>query len=197
MQVEIEDSLYEEYQQLIRSRLADSVSSQLQKLILQELRSWAAPGHETDPLTGCKTRYQLVMDIGRATSVDGQVLYKSDFACLDIDDFKTYLDYAGIAPGDAVLEAIGKQLRETYSDANVYRFGGDEFVIELKGRKYNPVKTPSGISLKYSIVRVAATKDQRRNHYINRAIVFHLDKGIVEATQKGTEVACEIVTTWR
>ena len=140
---------------------------------------------EKDPLTGCKTRGQLFEDIRRATTEGWQALYRSDFACLDIEDFKTYLDNTGPAGGDEVLKGIGKQLRETYSDANVYRFGGDEFVIELRGRPYSPAQTPAGISLKHSIVRVVAKKNQRRNHYVNRVIILHLDKGIIEATQEG------------
>jgi PleD family two-component response regulator len=132
MQVEIADSLYEKYQHLIKElTLAPDVPSRLQQLIENELLSWSE-GDEIDRLTGCKTRDQLLKDIRRATSSeDGQAFYRSDFACLDIEDFKTYLEATGLAAGDRVLQDIGKQLRETYSDANAYRFGGDEIVIEL------------------------------------------------------------------
>jgi diguanylate cyclase (GGDEF)-like protein len=160
----------------------------------KELRSWEG-GVQEDLLTGCKTQGQLFEDIRRATTEGWQEFYRSDYACLDIEDFKTYLDDTGCAAGDRVLQDIGKQLREIYSDANVYRFGGDEFVIELRGRPYSPAQTPSGISLKHSVVTVVAKKNQRRNHYVNRVIIFHLDKGIVEATPEGTEIACEIVTS--
>jgi diguanylate cyclase (GGDEF)-like protein len=195
MQVEIADSLYEKYQQLIKElMLAPDVPSRLQQLIENELLSWRGRD-EVDRLTGCKTRDQLLEDIRRATSSeDGQAWYRSDFACLDIEDFKTYLDATGLAAGDKVLRDIGTELRKIYSDANVYRFGGDEFAIELSGRPYCPAQTPGGISLKHSIVRVVAKKNWRRNHHVNRMIFFHIDKGIVEATQKGTEIACEIVT---
>jgi diguanylate cyclase (GGDEF)-like protein len=123
-----------------------------------------------------------------------QAIYRSDFVCLDIEDFATYLDTTGPAAGDKVLQNIGEQLREIYSDANVYRFGGDEFVVALKGRQYSQVQTLHEISLKHSIVRVAVQKNLRRNHYINRVIIFHLDKGIVEATREGTEIVCQLVT---
>jgi diguanylate cyclase (GGDEF)-like protein len=194
MQVEIADSLYEEYQQLVKKHhLADDVLSRLQRLIENDLRSWRGRD-EIDRLTGCKTKEQLSEDIRRAaTSEDGEVFYRSDFACLDIEDFMTYLNTTGLAAGDRVLQDIGKQLREIYSDASVYRFGGDEFVVELKGRQYSPVQTPHEIGLKHSIVRIAAKKNWRRNHHVNRLIIFHFDKGIVEATHEGTEIACEIV----
>jgi diguanylate cyclase (GGDEF)-like protein len=195
MRVEIADSLYEKYQQLVKKLLlAEDVPTHLQQLIEKELRSWGG-GVRKDPLTGCKTWEQLVEDIRRATTEGWGELYRSDFACLDIEDFRTYLETSGFAAGDRVLQDVGKQLREIYSDANVYRFGGDEFVIELRGRPYCAVQTPSGISLKHSVVRVVAKTNQRRNHYVNRVIIFHFDKGIVEATREGTEIACEIVTS--
>ena len=193
MQVEIGDSLYEKYQQLVKKyHLARDVSSRLQQLMEKELHSWGEGG-QTDPLTGCKTRSQLAEDIRRATSESGQDFYRSDFACVDIADFMTYLDNTGLAAGDGVLADIGTQLRETYSDPDVYRFGGDEFVIELRGRPYRPAQTPAEIRLKHSVVRVVAKKNPPRNHYINRAIIFHLDRGIVEAAPGGTEINCEIV----
>ncbi|HXO33148.1 MAG TPA: diguanylate cyclase [Candidatus Acidoferrales bacterium] len=126
--------------------------------IENELLSWSG-GDEVDRLTGCKTRDQLLEDIRRATSSgDGQAFKRSDFACVDIEDFKTYLEATGLAAGDKVLKDIGTELREIYSDANVYRFGGDEFVIELRRRPYGPAQTPGGISLKHSIVRIVAKK---------------------------------------
>lgn len=195
MQVEIADSLYKQYQLLIKELiLAPDVPSRLQQLIENELLSWRGCD-EVDRLTGCKTRDQLLKDLYRATSSeDGQEFYRSDFACLDIEDFKTYLEGTGLAAGDKVLKDIGTELREIYSDANVYRFGGDEFVIELRGRPYSPAQTPGGISLKHAIVRIVAKKNWRRNHHVNRLVFFHLDKGIVEATREGTEIACEVVT---
>jgi diguanylate cyclase (GGDEF)-like protein len=195
MQVEIADDLYEKYRQLVNEHyLAADVPSRLQQLIESDLRSRGV-GYEKDPLTGCKTRGQIFEDIRRATTEGQQPFYRGDFACIDIEDFRTYLDNTGLVAGDEVLKGIGKQLREAYSEANVYRFGGDEFVIELGDRTYSPPQTPAGISLKHSLVKVVAKKNQRRNHYVNRVIVFHLDKGIIEATQTGTEIACEIVTS--
>jgi len=96
MQVEIADSLYEEYQQLVKKHhLADDVLSRLQRLIENDLRSWRGRD-EIDRLTGCKTKEQLSEDIRRAaTSEDGEVFYRSDFACLDIEDFMTYLNTTG------------------------------------------------------------------------------------------------------
>jgi len=63
----------------------------------------------------------------------------------------------------------------------------------ISARPYSPVQTPSEISLKHSVVKIVAKKNQKRNHHVNRVIIFNLDKGIVEATPEGTEIACEIV----
>lgn len=195
MQVEIADSLYNQYQLLIEElMLAPDVPSRLQQLIENELLSWRGRDG-VDRLTGCKTRDQLLENIYRATSSeDGQAFYRGDFACLDIDDFMTYLNAAGPAAGDKVLKDIGTELRQIYSDANVYRFGGDEFVIELRGRPYSPAQTPDGVILKHSIVRIVAKKNWRRSHHVNRLIFFYLDKGVVDATREGTEITCDIAT---
>jgi hypothetical protein len=50
-------------------------------------------------------------------------------------DGKGYQDFAGITAGDEARKDVTPQLREAYSQANVYRFSGDEFVIELTGRQ--------------------------------------------------------------
>lgn len=113
MQVEIADSLYEKCQRPISTlHLAADVSSRVQYLIEDELLRWGG-GYETDRFTRCKARDRLFKDIRRATS-EGGATYRSDFVCLDIDDFKTYLDTEGLAPGDKVLQDIGKQPRDLF-----------------------------------------------------------------------------------
>jgi diguanylate cyclase (GGDEF)-like protein len=196
MKIEVPDLLYKQYQQLIRQRFhSEDVAAYVQQLIEFELRKYCTSGYETDGLTGCKTCYQLDWDINRATwgsSWQDRSVFKNKYLCLDIHNFKSFLDNNGLTAGDEVLKEISRQLHRKHSDANVYRFGGDEFVVELGERRHVPLQVPSGINLKYAIVKVSAQRNQHRNHYINRVIIFHLDKGIVEATQKGKEIVCEI-----
>lgn len=199
MKIEIPDSLYNQYKKLIEERyLSDDVSEYVQQLIEIELQKSCAPGRDTDPVTNCKTRYQLEHDINSAMFGSGwqdHSVYTNKYVCIDIDNFKHFMDLYGLSTGDEVLQEIGRLLRTAYGDANVYRFGGDEFVVELGEDDYRPLKLAWDVTLKYSVVKVSAQRNSRRNHYINRVIIFHLDKGIVESTPAGNEIICQIDAT--
>ena len=53
---------------------------------------------------------------------------------MDLDNFKTLNDTKGHAAGDVLLREIGRLLTETFRRLDIIgRFGGDEFVILLKG----------------------------------------------------------------
>ena len=59
---------------------------------------------------------------------------------LDVDDFKQVNDNQGHYGGDCLLRAIGKSLTEIFRSSDlVGRFGGDEFVVLVKG----PITLPS------------------------------------------------------
>ena len=51
------------------------------------------------------------------------------FAVLDIDDFKSFNDNQGHAMGDLVLHKVSMTLQAEFGTDNVYRYGGDEFII--------------------------------------------------------------------
>lgn len=199
MKIDIPDSLYDQYKRLIEERyLSDDVSEYVQQLIEIELQKSCAPGRETDAMTKCKTRYQLEQDINRATfgsSWQDHSAYTNKYVCIDIDNFKKFLDVYSLSTGDEVLQEIGSLLRADYGDANVFRFGGDEFVVQLGEEDYRPLQLAWDVTLKHSVVKVSAQRNQHRNHYINRVIMFHLDKGIVESTSAGHEIICQIGAT--
>jgi diguanylate cyclase (GGDEF)-like protein len=198
MKIDIPDQLYQQYHELIKKRfLSDDVAQHVQDLIEFSLRQHCAPGYEMDALTNCKSRYQLALDISRATSGDGwqdHSIYKCSYLCIDIDNFKRVVDVDGMTASDEVLQEIGRQLQSKYPGANMYRFGGDEFVVELKDARWLPLELPEQINLKYSIVKVEAEKNQRRNSFVNRVIMYHLERGIVESKREGNEIICAVST---
>ena len=52
----------------------------------------------------------------------------------DLDDFKRVNDTLGHAVGDLVLEQMGKVLLRTFRSTDIVgRFGGDEFLVLVKG----------------------------------------------------------------
>ncbi len=194
MKIEITDSLFEQYHQLIKDRFhSDDVGEYVERLIELELSKCCAPGYELDGLTGAKSRYQLEHDLNHALWGGGwsdRSIFRNQYLCLDIDNFKNYLDSHGLTVGDEFLVEIAEQLRQKHPNANIYRIGGDEFVVELGGLPFVPLQVDRDVNLKYSIVDVAAQRNDRR-HHANRVIMFNLDKGIVEASEQVTNIECK------
>lgn len=193
MKIEISDSLFEQYRQLIKSRfLTDDVAERIESLIEIELRKFCVSGNELDSLTGVKTRFQLDWDIDKALWGNGwsdTSIVRNRYLCVDIDNFKKYLDFHGLSNGDKILKKIAEHLKEKYSESKVYRIGGDEFVAEIGDLLFTPFEIDKDINLKYSIVDVAVQRNDQR-HHSNRVIMFNFDKGIVEATEEVTKIEC-------
>lgn len=67
----------------------------------------------------------------------------------DMDNFKSINDTFGHDNGDKVLIAVGKVLRQLFSEEDIiFRYGGDEFVILFEG-----TNTKDKISAKINMVR--------------------------------------------
>jgi diguanylate cyclase (GGDEF)-like protein len=119
-----------------------------------------------DALTGALSRAQLeydlcseVMNAGRS----GQH-YVNSFLCLDIEDFRTYLDYNGFARSDGVLVTLADRLRSEYPGHNVYRFGGDEFVVASANTMKPGVSSGLPVRVKHAIVSVNTSVEHGRHH---------------------------------
>lgn len=56
------------------------------------------------------------------------------FAMADVDHFKRFNDTYGHEVGDEVLRAVAGRLREALPEAEVFRYGGEEFSILFAGR---------------------------------------------------------------
>ncbi|MDI3317885.1 MAG: GGDEF domain-containing protein [Bacillota bacterium] len=105
------------------------------RLALDRLEEAVARLHEEairDPLTGAFNRRfleaRLAEELARAER------YGTPFALLflDLDDFKRYNDRHGHLAGDRLLAELATLWRSTLRQADeLFRFGGDEFVILL------------------------------------------------------------------
>ena len=85
----------------------------------------------TDALTGLGNRRALVRHLDEYfVEASGESL----LMLFDLDGFKAYNDAFGHGAGDALLERLGRRLRDTVGErGSVFRLGGDEFCILISG----------------------------------------------------------------
>jgi diguanylate cyclase (GGDEF)-like protein len=78
----------------------------------------------TDHLTKLKNRNALFSDYKKREKLNNRRVY-----FIDLDDFKFINDNYGHDAGDKVLKDVSKRLSEFAPKSNVYRMGGDEFLL--------------------------------------------------------------------
>jgi diguanylate cyclase (GGDEF)-like protein len=186
MKIDISDDLFEQYQKLIKKHfLSDSVSENIEQLIKHELLRFGGTDHEYDGLTGCKTRFQLMRDFSAA--IYKTSTYVTRYLCLDIDNFGRYGERYNLKAGDAILVEIAKLLERNYPQKNIYRTGGDEFVVELGDAPFvHPQMT--AVNIKHSIVNIQIDQDRRGHYDFGRAFSIYIERGIVESSLNGTSI---------
>jgi diguanylate cyclase (GGDEF)-like protein/PAS domain S-box-containing protein len=81
-----------------------------------------------DQLTGLPNRASLREDLARLLEQDIPVAV----ALIDLDGFKDINDTLGHSVGDRLLVQVAQRLCEACGNAQVYRPGGDEFVLVLR-----------------------------------------------------------------
>lgn len=83
----------------------------------------------TDPLTGCYNRLAL-----KSTYPSLPVMqHKTSLLLVDIDHFKNVNDSYGHEAGDHVLKALSTLFIKTLGEKQVFRIGGEEFLLVLEG----------------------------------------------------------------
>ena len=128
--------------------------------------------------------------VARGSSWTDRSPYRERFLCIDLDYFKKYLDVHGLTAGDQVLRKLAELLGDHFGRNDVYRFGGDEFVVVLGDRDpWVPEAIPD-VSVTYAVVEVALRRSQHRNHHVNRWIELHLDAGVLASKPDGGRIEC-------
>lgn len=189
--IEVSENLLEKYREVIKRRmLSDDVSQYVEMLIEAELRKFGEEGYEKDDLTGCKNRVQAARDFKKELWKNGwndTSVFHNQYLCVDIDKFKNYLEFYGIMAGDNLLKNLANQLQQNYPGKNVYRYGGDEFVVEMKDAIFQSIKLPE-VDLKYSIINVEIKRDGHRREYFERCFNIYIEMGVLESSSKGTVI---------
>lgn len=80
-----------------------------------------------DLLTRLYSRSSLYNDIAHLNPSEYGIIF------LDIHHFKDVNYVYGPMLGDSILKELSQRIKEVFSTTKIYRFGGDEFVILLKG----------------------------------------------------------------
>ncbi len=87
----------------------------------------------TDMLTGVKNRNS--MNIVISDIVAGKISYKFPYSVIfaDLNRLKWVNDTKGHKAGDKILKAAASILKKTFPEGDVFRIGGDEFVVLASG----------------------------------------------------------------
>ena len=94
----------------------------------------------TDQLTGLNNRHHLDTCLNRAIEQARQAGQFGYVLFIDMDDFKIINDAYGHDYGDAILREVSHFLKSYFGDeSNVFRFGGDEFVILVPPNRANDI----------------------------------------------------------
>lgn len=85
---------------------------------------------ETDPLTGVKSRYAYNNRLLRLSA--RKLTPERTFFMIDINGLKVINDTYGHEKGDALIKKAADVINAIFETGEVYRTGGDEFVVFLK-----------------------------------------------------------------
>ena len=111
-------------------RRLDETRQELKRRRAAELEASQMALH--DPLTGLANRRKAQIEISRALEQAAEE--PVTIVSIDLNRFKPVNDLHGHAVGDELLLAVGARLTNAAGpDASVFRFGGDEFCILMRG----------------------------------------------------------------
>ena len=117
---------------------------------LDRRRAAATRLAHTDTLTGLGNRRAFDMGLASRCAIASEGGEGIVLVMIDLDDFKGINDALGHAAGDAVLQIVGRHLRETAAkDDLVVRLGGDEFAVvpmPLASTTISPLSTHASIN---------------------------------------------------
>lgn len=108
--------------EVAKLRLSEAVET------LNELNARLEKESTTDRLTGLHNRWALHERLRDAAAAEG----RSAVIMIDIDKFKEINDCYGHRVGDDCLREIAETIRLSAETNEVYRFGGEEFIVLLR-----------------------------------------------------------------
>ena len=122
-----------------RNELAES---KLKAKIQEEKLTNAVLMAHTDPLTGVKNKHAYVeLEEEIDNLINKNEMEEFAVVVCDINDLKKVNDTLGHDAGDKYIIDSVEAIKKYFGDENLYRFGGDEFVVIFKGEQFKNRRT--------------------------------------------------------
>ncbi|MCR5826673.1 MAG: GGDEF domain-containing protein [Oscillospiraceae bacterium] len=102
----------------------------------EEYRKMRVIAHK-DPLTGVRSKHAYTVaeeHVNRLIAMGGQIPFS--VAVCDVNGLKQINDTLGHKAGDRYIQDAARLICATFTHSPVYRIGGDEFVVLLRGGDY-------------------------------------------------------------
>lgn len=96
----------------------------------------------------------------------------------DIDEFKQINDQSGHNIGDRILSDVSKITKQVFSNDNVYRFGGDEFVVIKTGLSLN--EFTEKINQLQNLAKGIAIDENRRGVNLSIGYIYGLAADVLD-----------------
>jgi diguanylate cyclase (GGDEF)-like protein len=125
-----------------RTRVLRARAQELERIVAERTEELVAANQELerlathDPLTGLWNRRAILDHLGALLQESKRTAgsYSFGLIIVDIDDFKRVNDRLGHVAGDLVLRDVARQIeQQTRQVDSVGRYGGDEFLVILRG----------------------------------------------------------------
>ncbi len=90
-----------------------------------------------DPLTGVKSKHAYIEEEAALNdAIGGGTAVPFAIAVCDVNELKKTNDTMGHEAGDELICSASTEICNIFAHSPVYRYGGDEFVVILRGRDY-------------------------------------------------------------
>ncbi|MBF4695881.1 tetratricopeptide repeat-containing diguanylate cyclase [Fusibacter ferrireducens] len=142
-QLELANTHYKKYIELIKNQEAanlqhrsESIKTAVKFAQLHTQLDTLNKMSRSDVLTGLSNRFALREYMNTWTEINNE--HPTIIALFDVDQFKLHNDQFGHAHGDACLVEVAKIIKTNLSSdrGDIFRYGGDEFLVTLVGYDY-------------------------------------------------------------
>lgn len=180
--------LYQKQREIVDKERAAAIDIKIELRNKEAERRQAEAKSTTDALTGLGNRYLLENEAAKIfaeAAAKGAVI---SVGVLDIDYFKQHNDTYGHIQGDTCLQKVAEVLSEMAQGiGQVYRFGGDEFVMLL-------VEGESGkVAQIAESVKEGLARERIKNENSRVIPEITISQGYVCFVPKGDETAGELI----